>query len=174
VLVLCLGNDLRRDDGVGWRVAERLEETPPGGAVIRKSAASGLYLLDEMAGFDRLVVVDAVRTGRHATGDVFSCEIEDLDVPPGPSPHAVGLSTVLRVGRRCGLAMPRQVTVVAIEAADMETVGMGLTPRVESAVSRACDLVRSIVEDAARQRRNQAPGVSPGSARIADRTKPRA
>ena len=38
-LVLCLGNDIRRDDGVGWAVADAL--APAAQAVIRRSALSG-------------------------------------------------------------------------------------------------------------------------------------
>lgn len=144
ILVLCLGNDLRRDDGVGWRVAEQLEEAPPVGATVRRSAVSGFYLIDELIEFDRVVVVDAVRTGTHAPGDVFAFPVEALDGPPGPSPHAVGLPTVLQVGRQCGLTLPRVIHVVAIEVDDMDTLGAGLTPAVEAALPRAEALVRAL------------------------------
>lgn len=148
-LVLCLGNELRRDDGVGWKVADQLEAAPPPGAVVRRSAVSGFYLLDELIDFDRVVVVDAVRTGTREPGDVFAFPIEALNGPAGPSPHAVGLPTVLRVGRQCGLTLPRVIHVVAIEVADMETLGVGLTPPVEAALPRAEALVRALAATAA-------------------------
>jgi hydrogenase maturation protease len=143
-LVLCLGNDLRADDGVAWRVADLLEAAPPPGWVVRRSAAAGLYLLDELAGFDRAIIVDAVRTGARAAGSVFALPVEALAGPEGPAPHAIGLRTVLGVARRCGLEVPQRLDVVAIEAGDVDTIRVGLTPPVAAAVPRAVRLVRAL------------------------------
>jgi len=144
-LILCLGNDLRADDGVGWKVAERLEAAPPPGAVVRKSALSGVYLVDELIEFHRVIVVDAVQTRTHAPGDVFLLPMEGIEGTPGASPHGIGLPTVLRVGREYGLPLPARVDVVAIEVIDLETLGCGLTAPVEAAVPRAEALVHAIL-----------------------------
>jgi len=142
-LVLCLGNSIRRDDGVGWRVAETLlAEAQPPGVEVRRTALSGLYLLDEMEGFERVVVVDAVATGRHEPGTVLSFALKAIRVSPGPSPHGLGLPSVLNLARRMGAAVPSRVDVVAIEVADMQTVEIGLTPAVEAAVPEAALRVR--------------------------------
>ncbi len=143
VLVLCLGNALRRDDAVALRVAEALEADPPPGVTVRRSAVSGLYLLDEMEGFDRVVVVDAVRTLAHAPGTVLSFPLEDLHAPEGPSPHAIGLPSALARARAAGAPVPERIHVVAIEVLDMENVGEGLTPAVARAVAPAAAAVRA-------------------------------
>lgn len=145
VLVLCLGNALRRDDAVALRVADLLEAHPPPGAVVRRSALSGLYLLDEMEGFDCVVVVDAVRTLAHPAGEVLSFPIEDLRAPGGPSPHAIGLPSALTRARAAGAPVPSRVHVVAVEVLDMENVGEGLTLEVEAAVGPAAEAVRRAV-----------------------------
>ena len=143
VLVLCLGNALRRDDAVALRVADALDAAPPEEAVIRRSAVSGLYLLDETEGFDRVVVVDAVRTLAHPPGTVLSFPLEALHAPEGPSPHAIGLPSALARARAAGAPVPHRVHVVAVEVLDMENVGEGLTPEVEAAVPGAVAAVRS-------------------------------
>jgi hydrogenase maturation protease len=145
VLVLCLGNALRRDDAVALHVADALEVVPEPGSVVRRSAASGLSLLDDMEGFDRVVVVDAVRTGAHAPGAVLSFPLEDLHAPEGPSPHAIGLPSALARARAVGAPVPSRIHVVAIEALEMETVGEGLTAEVAAAVPRAVAEVRRAV-----------------------------
>jgi hydrogenase maturation protease len=145
VLVLCLGNALRRDDAVALRVADALDTAPPEGAVVRRSAASGLYLLDDMEGFDRVVVVDAVRTLAHPPGTVLSFPLEALHAPEGPSPHAIGLPSALARARAAGAPVPTRVHVVAVEVLDMETVGEGLVPAVAAAVPRAAAAVRVAV-----------------------------
>jgi hydrogenase maturation protease len=142
VLVLCLGNAIRRDDAVALHVADLLDADPAGGTVVRRSAASGLYLLDEMEGFDRVVVVDAVRTGAHAPGTVLSFPLEELHAPEGPSPHSIGLPSALARARSAGAPVPSRIHVVAIEVLDMESVGEGLTPEVALAVAPAADEAR--------------------------------
>lgn len=143
-LVLCLGNDVLRDDGVGWEVAADLEREGglPPGVDVRRSAVSGLYLLDVLTGYDRAVVVDAVKTGVHPPGTVLSFPFEALRTGLGPSPHAVGLPTVVRLGRQSGVPLPERIHVVAVEVEDMETVAEGLTAPVAAAVPRAAGAVR--------------------------------
>lgn len=157
VLVLCLGNDILRDDGVGWAIADALEASLPHsplptpqspGTVVKRSALSGFYLLDELTGWDRVLVVDAVHTGQHAPGTVLSFPFEALGTEAGPSPHAVGLPTVIRLGRQSGVPLPAWIHIVAIEADDMESFVEGLTPAVEAAVPRAVDVIRSVLADA--------------------------
>jgi hydrogenase maturation protease len=145
-LVLCLGNALRRDDAVALRVADLLEAAPPPGALLRRTALSGLYLLDEMEGFDRVVVVDAVRTGLRPAGAVLEFRLEDLRAPEGPSPHSIGLPSALARARAAGAPVPSHIRVVAVEVLEMETVGEGLTPAVERALPAAADAVRRAVE----------------------------
>ncbi len=149
VLVLCLGNAIRRDDAVALRVADALRSRPAPGAVVRTSAASGLYLLDEMEGFDRVVVVDAVRTGAHPPGAVLSFALEDLHAPEGPSPHAIGLPSALARARAAGAPVPSRIRVVAVEVVDLETVGEGLGPAVAAAVAPAAEAVREAVRSLA-------------------------
>lgn len=144
-LVLCLGNDVLRDDGVGWRVAAELDRsgTLPDDVDVRRSAVAGFYLLDELTGYDTAVVVDAVKTGQHPPGTVLSFPFEDLRAEGGPSPHAVGLPTVMKLGRQSGVPLPNRVHIVAVEVADMETVTEGLTPLVDAAVPVAAEAVRT-------------------------------
>lgn len=142
VLLLCLGNRIRRDDAVALRVADALDAAPEPGASVRRSAKAGLYLLDDMEGFDRVVVVDAVRTGAFPPGTVHSVPLEELRSPGGPSPHAIGLPSALALARDAGAPVPSRIHVVAVEVLHMETVGEGLTPAVEEAIPRAVEAVR--------------------------------
>lgn len=146
VLVLCLGNDILRDDGVAWAVADRLEASlPESRVVVKRSALSGFYLLDEMTGWDRVLVVDAVHTGGHPPGTVLSFPFEALGTEAGPSPHAVGLPTIVRLGRQSGVPLPSWIHIVAVEVEDMESFVEGLTPAVEAALPDAVAVIRSVL-----------------------------
>ena len=144
-LVLCLGNDLLRDDGVGWAVASALEGRVGSDVVVKRSALSGFYLLDELTGWERALIVDAVQTGVHPPGTVLSFAFEALGTDAGPSPHAVGLPTVVRLGRQSGVPLPSWIHVVAIEVDDAESFVEGLTPAVHAAVPKAVDVIASVL-----------------------------
>jgi hydrogenase maturation protease len=147
VLVLCLGNPLRRDDAVALHVADALERRGEGGGYeVRRSARSGLYLLDDMEGFDRVIVVDAIRTAGGVPGAVHALPLEALHSPGGPSPHAIGLPSAIAAARAAGAPVPARIHVVAIEVVELEEIGEGLTPAVEAAIPSAVGAVR----DAAR------------------------
>ncbi len=141
-LVLCLGNLVRRDDGVGWRVAEALLADPPRGAEVRMSALSGLYLLDEMEGFDRVVVVDAVATGDHDPGTVSAFPLSAIRGARAESPRGLGLPAALSTAEALGAPLPPRIDVVAIEVAGEGSADAGLTPAVAAAVPVAAVRVR--------------------------------
>ncbi len=142
LLILCLGNPLRCDDAVALHVAKALEAAPPPGAVVKVSARAGLYLLDDMEGFDRVVVVDAIQTGQHPPGTVHALPLEALHSPAGPSPHGVGLPSALALARASGAPVPSRVELVLIEVEVFDLIGERLTPAVAAAVGPAVEAVR--------------------------------
>lgn len=145
VLVLCLGNPLRRDDAVALHVADALETDTSIGATVRRSGRSGLYLLDEMEGFDAVVVVDAIRSEGGVAGTVHSLPLAALHSPAGPSPHSIGLPGAVAAARAAGAPVPERIHLIAIEVAVLDEIGEGLTPAVEAAVPRAVETVRDAI-----------------------------
>ncbi len=147
LLVLGLGNDILTDDAVGLlvarAVAERLGEDPT--VAVRETTEMGLALLDEIADFDALVLVDAVQTGRAPPGHIHECDIADLPQVTATSPHFIGVGETLGFGRRLGLAMPGRVRVIAIEVADPYTLGTEPTAAVMPAVELAVERVVALV-----------------------------
>jgi len=141
-----MGNPILSDDGVGLEVARRLQEGPlPDGVDVQQSEVAGLRLLELLKGYDKVVIVDALRTGR-APGDVVRYEARDFRGGHRyESAHSIGLETALELGRRMGLPMPDDVTVFAIEAADVETFGEEFSPPVAAAAGKVVELVRAEV-----------------------------
>jgi len=143
ILLLGLGNDLLTDDAIGLRVAEALQTRLAGHAnlTILQSAEMGLALLDLVVGFDELVLVDAIQTGKAPPGYVHELAGSDLKVLPGYSPHFLGIAEMLALGRELGMAVPLTVRIFAIEVSDPYTLGTHLTPALEAALPGISDRV---------------------------------
>ncbi len=151
VLVLGLGNDILTDDAIGLEVVAaarvRLADEPR--VEVRATTEMGLALLDEIAGREGLVLVDAVQTGRAEPGAVSELEPAALTGGLCTMPHFLGLRETLALGGLLGLPMPAQVRVVAIEVADPFTLGNELTPAVAAAVSPAAERVAALARELA-------------------------
>src|SRR3954449_4202022 len=60
ILVACVGNPLRADDGFGYAVAQGVAPLPHGAELV-ETGIGGVALLQElMSGFDGLIIVDAL------------------------------------------------------------------------------------------------------------------
>jgi hydrogenase maturation protease len=142
-LVLGMGNPILSDDGVGLIVAQRLRGLPmPGEVDILESEVAGLRLLELVRGYSRVIVVDALTSGREP-GEVVRYEAKEFHGGHRySSAHSIGLDTVLELGRRLGYPMPDEVVVYAIEAVDVETFGEELSPPVAAAADRVVALIR--------------------------------
>jgi hydrogenase maturation protease len=144
IRIICLGNELVHDDGVGVRVGRVLRELDlPEGVSVELRRVVGLELLDELEGDEALILVDASHTG----GEPGTCQLLELDVAVGlaRSPycsHGMSLAEILEIARRMfPERLPRRVSVVAIEALQLERYGTTLTPPVKAALPVAVDLV---------------------------------
>jgi hydrogenase maturation protease len=145
-LVLGMGNPILSDDAVGLLVAQRLAKEPlPDGVEVLQSEQGGLRLLELVRGFTKLIIIDALKSGR-VPGEVLT--FTEADFAGGHrygSAHSISLRTALELGRRLGYDMPQQVTVFAVEGDDVETFGERLSPPVAAAAARVVELVKAEV-----------------------------
>jgi hydrogenase maturation protease len=163
VLVACVGNVLRGDDGFGIAVAAQLHEGLPGGADLIETGIGGLGIVHQlMDGYDALIIVDAVERGS-APGTVF---VLIPRVPDSGRPtfeewreqlcdlHLAEPSRVLRIARAAGV-LPAQVFVVGCQPQTCEDFDEALSRHVAAAVSVAAGRVRELVTEMV------SPGVDP-------------
>jgi hydrogenase maturation protease len=144
-LVIGLGNPILSDDGVGWVVAQKVE-TGLGEAnssiKVECFALAGIALMEQMIGFERVILIDSLNTGQHPQGNVVSFtldELADLTYGHSASAHDLSLKNALVLGRSMQAELPddKNVHVVAIEAVHVYDFGEALTPVIEAAVPRA-------------------------------------
>lgn len=135
----CVGNVLRRDDGFGYAVAERLTGLPQGVEVL-ETGIGGIPLLQElMQGCDGLVLVDAIDRGAEP-GTVFLIE-PDIGEPSNvPDMHLANPDQVLAMAKGMD-CLPERVLLVGCQLGD-DGLGEEMTPAVAGAVDAAARSVR--------------------------------
>ena len=148
ILLLGLGNDILTDDAVGLYVVHELQrELGDHPAIdIRETTEMGLALLDYIVGYRAVVIVDSIQTGKAAPGVLYELDAAALTQLTGRTPHFLGVSETLALGRQLGLAMPEQVSILAIEVADPFTLGTTLTPALQTALPGVVARVRAAVQ----------------------------
>ena len=157
VLVVGVGNLLRRDDGFGIEVAQRLEtldDLPPGVSVTETGIAGVGLVQDLMDGYDALVIVDAVSRGG-APGTLYLLEPGVPDIRGWTDEerrafladlHQVEPSKALGLAAALGV-LPPIVRVVGCEPAECDEAEIGLTPAVARAADLAVERVRRLLNE---------------------------
>lgn len=143
-VVIGLGNPILGDDAVGLHVAQALAAELAGvaGIVVKELHAGGMRVMDAVAGFERAVIVDAMRTGSLPPGSVRRLDVGHLGRARNlASTHDTNLPTALELGRMLGLPMPHDVTVFGIEALEVETFGETLSEDVRRSVPEAVRMI---------------------------------
>jgi hydrogenase maturation protease len=133
-LVLGLGNELLRDDGVGLRAARRVAELAGDRADLAEACLANADLLPIVSGRERLIVVDAYVSSTDPPGTAVRAT--PADRPAGfsyRSFHTLPFDEVLALGHLLGLPMPEQVVIHGLCVEDASTFGDDLSPALAAA-----------------------------------------
>ncbi|WAZ19470.1 hydrogenase maturation protease [Streptomyces cinnabarinus] len=152
IAVIGVGNDFRRDDGVGWAVIARMRERPlTPDTVLATCDGDPGRLIGLWEGARLAVVVDAAHAHPGTPGRVHRLALDSgvLPRPSATSSHGLGLGEAVELARVLGL-LPERLVVYAVEGADSE-FGTGLTPAVAAAVP---ELVEAVAHEIAAEERS--------------------
>lgn len=129
VLVIGYGNPLRGDDGLGWRVAERLAGEWPDAEVITCQQLT-IDLAEPISRADRVAFVDAAAYG--VPGTVYEQPLQpDASAPASFTHHAVP-GVLLAVSEKLYGRLPQAVLFSVV--GEVFEHGWTLSPRVETAL----------------------------------------
>jgi len=140
--VIGVGNDDRGDDAAGIEVVRRLRSVSPGGIEAVESADAFALLIQAWQGAERVVVVDAMRSGAPpGTVRRFDAGREALPVESFASgSHGMGVAEAVELSRALG-SLPRDLVVYGIEGG-----GFGAGAAMSAPVLDAVELVVAELE----------------------------
>jgi len=148
-LVIGLGSPLLTDDSVGLKAAQEIRRRlgRDSGVEVQEDVRGGLHLMEQLAGYDRAIIVDAIITGA-VPGTIHRLAPGDIPTQRSASQHDVNLPTALALGRQLGVHLPadENILLVGIEADDILTFGEACTPAVTAAIPQAVQAVLEALE----------------------------
>lgn len=157
-LLIGMGNPILSDDAVGVRLARACRRNPDISEtvdVLEECSVGGLNLLDVVAGYRRLVVLDSIKTSGGVCASWYRFTARSLrETMNLSSVHDMNFATVLELGRRMGMTIPHDddIHIFAVEVDDNITFSEQMTPALEAAFP---GLVRQIGAEVAATTRAQ-------------------
>lgn len=149
-LVLGIGNPILQDDSVGLHVARELQRqiTDPD-VVVDMAYTGGFNLVDQMVGYEKAILIDAIHEKNASTGEVKRFTLSELPAGHTANPHDVSLPEAFRLAKILGeTRLPNEVVVFGIvsptaPATFGEHVSRTLAPAIPKTVQMVLDELHS-------------------------------
>jgi hydrogenase maturation protease len=145
-LLLALGNDILKDDGVGIAAARLLRDEFHETVDVVEAGGTGLALLKILEGYDRVLILDAIFTGYAAPGTILEFSRDDFQ-KAAPSTHYAGLPEVLRQAGSLGVEFPQELRLLALEVENPYEFHAGMSPLTRSALPGYVNRARQVLQD---------------------------
>lgn len=144
-LVLGMGNTIRGDDGVGIKIIEALKGQLDSSAVeIKQTHESGINLLDKIAGYEKVIIIDSIQPESGMIGDIY--RLNPLEKGPVASVmsyslHNIGLSEVLKLTGGL-IDMPKEIIIYAVNTGDNDSFSDKMSLEIKRVIPKAVKLVK--------------------------------
>ena len=142
-IVLGIGNLILGDDGVGIHVANELRNHINDPSItIDEAITGGMNLLDLILGYDKAIIIDAVKSDTGEHGIVKRIPIGDFNTMHSCNPHDVSLMEAIQMAEKMGeTRIPKEIIIIGIM---MKTIpcefGEQLSTEIQNAVPEAIEL----------------------------------
>jgi hydrogenase maturation protease len=144
-LILGIGNTIMGDDGVGIYVVRMVKDRTRSRADLqfKELGASGFKLVEEILGYDEVIIVDSYASTEADTGQIREFSPEDFeDTVHASSPHGANFSTALELYRNLQPdKIPKKIRILTIDIHPADTFGESLSGRVQDAAAKLAEMI---------------------------------
>lgn len=139
VAILGLGNPVLTDDAVGLHVAAEVErllrENPIAGVTVLTSTRAGFELIDLLAGFTHVLIIDCLELPQPIPGRIRRLELSSFCGSVRlVGVHDISIADAFELASTLGTAMPGTVEIYAVEGGDTQTLSEEMTPAIAATV----------------------------------------
>lgn len=133
ILILGVGNDILRDDGIGPVICKKLKEEFSFSLIdFATINLGGLEIFEFIKDYSRVILIDAIKTADGKPGEVYYLTPSDFrETCHLSSFHDISFITALKLGQEIGYDMP-EVEIIAIEIVEDMEFGTEFSPELKS------------------------------------------
>jgi len=143
-IILGVGNRILGDDGVGVHVANELKRHVKNTDItIDEATTGGMNLLDLIIGYDKAIIIDAVKTEDGRNGDVKRIPLTEFSTMHSCNPHDVSLTEAIEMAKKMGEdRIPNEIVVIGVLMKETpREFKEVLSSKIAAAVPKAVELV---------------------------------
>jgi hydrogenase maturation protease len=149
-IVLGVGNQILGDDGVGIHVVNELKKQIRNPNItVDEAITGGMNLLELLLGYDKAIIVDAVKTKDGENGEVKRIPLCDFSTMHSCNPHDVSLIEAIEMAKKIGEdRIPREIIVIGITMKEIPCeFGEKLSNKIAAAVPKAVDMTLNEIKE---------------------------
>jgi len=142
-IILGIGNLILKDDGVGIHVSRELKKIVKNKDItIDEALTGGMNLLELLIGYDKAIIIDAVKSKKDEHGKVKRIKLSDFNTMHSCNPHDVSLIEAIDLAKKMGESrIPNEIIIIGIMMKDFPCeFGEELSKEIKNAVPKAVKL----------------------------------
>jgi len=142
-IILGVGNLILGDDGVGVHVVNEVKKRIKNPNItIDEAITGGMNLLDLILGYDKAIIIDAVKSETSKKGTVKRIPIGDFNTMHSCNPHDVSLIEAIEMAERLGeTKIPKDIVIIGIIIKEIPCeFGEKLSKDIAAAVPKAVEM----------------------------------
>lgn len=149
-LVLGMGNTILSDDAIGIIIERYLEKTfnflPE--VDFKETSWGGFRIIDLIRGYDYVIVIDSIKTGRKVPGFIHHLRTTDL-LPTLRlnSYHDINFITAIKLAEAYNEKMPSDIDIFAVEVENNYTIKETLSVEIKDSIYNCSCLIIDFLKD---------------------------
>jgi hydrogenase maturation protease len=142
------------DDGVGIHVVRMLRQKfqSRSNLEFKELSVGGLRLVEEMLGYEEVIIVDSVESNAAQVGQVREFSPDQFkNTEQASSPHVTNFATAFELCKKLEPSeIPDKVRIFTIDISSEFTFREGLSPPIQEAASKLVDMIGRVIEQVQR------------------------
>ena len=149
-IILGIGNPILGDDGVGVHIANELKnQIQNPNITVDEAITGGMNLLDLILGYDKAIIIDAVKAENGEKGEVRRIPLGNFSTMHSCNPHDVSLMEAIEMAKKMGeKRIPKEIIIIGVMMKEIPCeFGEKLSKDIATAVPKAVDMTLNEIKN---------------------------
>lgn len=153
ILVLGIGNEILKDDGIGPKIVKKLQNFLPSSNIdYATSMVGGMEIIEIMKGYTKAIIIDGIITGENFPGTVYYMKYPlNRSTLHLSNAHDISFDMSVKLARELEMPFPESICIIAIEIQEDREFGESLTDVLQNKYSEIFNSVANTIQESIAQ-----------------------